>query len=299
MCTESLRVASSSNSLLGASAAIRIHHLKRMMMATSYLLYSVLMIFLTVNSRAKVCAFSNGLRYHNRFNAHIGTRGRGLSDFAPWHPFSKTISRLRRRSAGFEQYTNEQRGSHDFGPQDHRYEAVTTTHSSNAATAMSVLIMLLCVGSFFSVDMTDTSTLGRSWSSSYAVSAVHADEWPSSTGIMTKKLPTSIQISEQKALQQTSPDLLARVQRLEDTMVTKTEFSLAFAVLVFALAVTLARMEEQRKEDIARSDANTARMEEQRKQDIARMRDDNMPTLMAAVLVPTLMGLLPYFVKAK
>ena len=68
---------------------------------------------------------------------------------------------------------------------------------------------------------------------------------------------------------------------------------------MFALAVTLARMEEQRKEDIARSDANTARMEEQRKQDIARMRDDNMPTLMAAVLVPTLMGLLPYFVKAK
>jgi len=224
--------------------------------------------------------------------------------------FLTTISRLRRGSAGFEQFTNEQRGSHDFGPQDRRYQAVTTTHSSNAATAMSVLIMLVCVGSFFSVDMTDTSTLGRSWSSSYAVSAVHADEWPSNNGIMTLKLPTSIQISEQKSLQQTSPDLLARVQRLEDTMVTKTEFSLAFAVLVFALTVTLARMdgqrkediarmEEQRKEDIARSDANTARMEEQRKQDIARMRDDNMPTLMAAVLVPTLMGLLPYFVKAK
>jgi hypothetical protein len=117
---------------------------------------------------------------------------------------------------------------------------------------------------------------------------------------MTKKLPTSIQISEQKALQQTSPDLLARVQRLEDTMVTKTEFSLAFAVLVFALAVTLARMEvqrkediarmeEQRKDDIARSDANTARMEEQRKEDIARMRNDNFRTFLvaiAAVLVP-------------
>lgn len=69
-------------------------------------------------------------------------------------------------------------------------------------------------------------------------------------------------------------------------------------------------MDEQRREDIARSDANTARMEEQRKDDVARMeeqrkedigrmRDDNIRTLIVAVLVPTLMGLLPYFVKAK
>jgi hypothetical protein len=120
---------------------------------------------------------------------------------------------------------------------------------------------------------------------------------------MTPKLPTSVQISEQKALQQTSPDLLARVQRLEDTMVTKTEFSLAIAMTVGAYfwdsRTQMKSMDEQRKDDIARSDANTARMEEQRKEDIGRMRDDNIRTLIVAVLVPTLMGLLPYFVKAK